>query len=292
MPNDVTPLNTEDEGLNLWELVDVVKSGWHWLVGGAVTGLLLSVGYVLVVPAQYEATALVQVATVGLGGGTKGTEVEPVAQALERLKTPTFYSAELIKLCQIAPVAAQEALAKAVKPSIIKGNSILQLNYRSDIRQVAVTCLEGVTEALAKSQGVIAAPVIATLEEQRKLTRQQLEEAERFQAQFEKRAMTLDPSDAKFSQAMLMLNAALSKRDEVSKLRRQFADQSLQLSPPLTQPTHLFEPIYASDQPVFPKKTLTALSGLVAGLVLGGVVIFWRRAWVARRAKCAETAVL
>ncbi len=38
MPNDMTPLNAEDEGLNLWELLDVIKSGWHWLVGGAVVG--------------------------------------------------------------------------------------------------------------------------------------------------------------------------------------------------------------------------------------------------------------
>lgn len=29
MPNDVTPLNTEEEGLNLWELLDAVKSGWY-----------------------------------------------------------------------------------------------------------------------------------------------------------------------------------------------------------------------------------------------------------------------
>ena len=45
MPNDATPLNTADEGLNLWDLLDVVKSGWHWLAGGAAVGLAGAVGF-------------------------------------------------------------------------------------------------------------------------------------------------------------------------------------------------------------------------------------------------------
>lgn len=284
MPNDVTPLNTEDEGLNLWELLDVVKSGWHWLAGGAAIGLAGAVGFVMVVPAQYEASAIIQPATVGMAAGqVKGTEVESVAQTLERLKLATFYSDALLTACDVkAPVNARQALATAIKPTLVKGNSLIQISYRAESPAVAEACVGAVAAQLAKVQAVIAEPIIKTLDEQRKLTKQQLDEAERFQAQVEKRAMTLDPSDAKFSQAMLLLNAALSKREEVSKLRKLYADQTMQLAEPLTQPAKLFEAIYASDKAVFPKKTLTALGGLVGGLVLGGLLLFVRRSWLRR----------
>lgn len=285
MPNDATPLNTDDEGLNLWELLDVVKSGWHWLAGGAAIGLAGAVGFVMVVPAQYEASAIIQPATVGMAAAqVKGAEVESVAQTLERLKLATFYTEALLTACDVkAPVNARKALATAIKPTLVKGNSLIQISYSAESPAVAEACVGAVAAQLAKVQAVIAEPIIKTLDEQRKLTKQQLDEAERFQAQVEKRAMSMDPSDAKFSQAMLLLNAALSKREEVSKLRKLYADQTMQLTEPLTQPAKLFEAIYASDEAVFPKKTLTALGGLVGGLVLGGLLLFGRWSWLGRK---------
>lgn len=287
MPNDVTPLNADDDALNLWELLEAVKSGWHWLAGGAALGLVAAVGYVLVVPAQYEATAVLQPATIGsvspAGVNMKGAEVESAAQTLERLKLPTFYTDDLLKVCGVkATVNPRQALATDIKPVLVKGNSLIQISYRADSPAIAESCVGAVAAQLTKVQSILAEPIIKTLEEQRKLTKQQLDEAERFQSQIEKRAMTLDPSDAKFSQAMLMLNAALSKREEISKLRKVYVDQSVALLEPLTQPAKLFEPIYASDRAVFPKKTLTALGGLIGGLVLGGLVLFVRRSWLAR----------
>ena len=283
MSNDVTPFNAEDDGLNLWELLDAVKSGWQWLVGGAVIGLVGAVGFALVVPAQYESTAVLQPATVGISGGTKGAEVESVAQTLERLKMPTFYSEELLKACDVKSLAnPRQTLATAVKPTVVKGNALIQISYRAESPSLAESCVTAVIAQLAKSQSALAAPIIETLEEQRKLTKQQLEEAERFQGQIEKRVMTLEPTDAKFSQSMLMLNAALSKREEISKLRKVYAEQSLQLVEPLTQSAKLFEPIYSPDRAVFPKKTLTALGGLVGGLIVGGLVLFVRRSWLRR----------
>ncbi|MGV1017866.1 MAG: Wzz/FepE/Etk N-terminal domain-containing protein [Fluviibacter phosphoraccumulans] len=285
MPNDVTPLNTEEEGLNLWELLDAVKSGWYWLVGGAVLGLAGALGFILIVPPQHEATAVIQPATVGMATSqgvtsTKGAEVESVAQTLERLKMPTFYSEALLNACGVKNLAnPRQTLATAVKPTLIKGNSLIQISYRAVSPALAEACVAAVVTQLSKVQAALAEPLIKTLEEQRKLTKQQLDESERFQVQIEKRAMSMDPSDAKFSQSMLMLNAALSKREEISKLRKLYTEQSLQLAEPLTQSAKLFEPIYSPDRAVFPKKTLTALGGLVGGLFAGVLLLFVNRSW-------------
>lgn len=284
MSNDITSVTIEDDGLNVWELVEAIKAGWRWLAGGAALGLAGAVGFVMIVPAQFEANAVIQPATVGMVTATttttKGAEVESTAQTLERLKMPTFYTDSLLTACGVRALAnPRQALAKAVKPTLVKGNSLIEISFRAESPAVAEACVSAVVEQLAKVQAALAEPLISTLQEQRKLTKQQLDEAERFQGQIEKRAMSLDPSDAKFSQSMLMLNAALSKREEISKLRKLYTEQSLLLSEPLTQPAQLFEPIYLPDRAVFPKKTATALGGLIGGLVLGGLVQFLRKGW-------------
>jgi LPS O-antigen subunit length determinant protein (WzzB/FepE family) len=288
MVNDLSPEN--NDALTLWDMLELVKSGWHWLIGGAGFGILVAVAFIWFVPAQYEAIAIIQPATVGITTTTttttttKGVEVESTAQTLERLKTPTFYTDLQLQACDVqSRINARRVLATAIKPTLVKGNSLIQISYRADSPALAEACVADVVAQLAKVQAALSEPIIKTLDEQRLLTKQQLDESERFQNQIEKRAISMDPSDAKFSQAMLMLNAALSKREEISKLRKLYTEQSMLLSAPLTQPTQLFEPIDASDKAVFPKKGLTVAVGLMVGLMVGGLMLFVRRSWLGRQ---------
>jgi uncharacterized protein involved in exopolysaccharide biosynthesis len=246
-----------------------------------VFGLLGALGYVLVSPAQYEATAIVQPATVGMPTTTtttttttKGVEVESVAQTLERLKLPTFYDEAMLKACQ-AP--SQQALSGGVKASQVKGNSLIQVSYRARSVAVAEACVNAVVATLARSQAEIAAPIIKTLEEQLSLSRQRLADEKEFQAQAEKRV------SGSADGSLLMLKA-LSKREDIIQLQRQLVDQSVQLSVPITQPVRLLEPIYAPERPVAPKKLPVLAGGLFGGLVLGGLAFFVRRSWLARKA--------
>lgn len=274
-------MHTEiDNEISLWDVVTFLREGWVWLAGGLITGLIGAVGFVLSSPAQFEAMAILQPATVGLPTTTtttttKGAEVEPVAQTLERLKLATFYNDVLVQTCQ-APSAL--ALTSGVKASQVKGNSLIQLSYRAPSIAVAEACVNAVVEQLVKSQGAIAEPLIKTLEEQLAMTQKQLGEAVSFQAQLEKRAVTTADGAS-----LLMLNA-LSKREEVVRLQKMIVDQKVQMLAPLTQPMQLLEPIYAPDKAVAPKKLPVLAGGLFGGLVLGGLVFFVRRSWLARKA--------
>ena len=272
-------LNTvqNDDEISLWDIVDFLKEGWRWLGGGLVLGLLGAVGFVLVSPAQFEATAIVQPATVGLPTTTttKGAEVESVAQTLERLKLPTFYTDALLQACQ---VPSRLALAGSVKASQVKGNSLIQVSYRAPSVAVAEACVNAVVAQLTASQAEIGAPLIQTLEEQLVLTKKQLTEAEGFQAQLEKRATSSTDS------ASLLMLSALSKREEIARLQKLLIEQKVQLSVPLTQPLQLLEPIYAPERAVAPKKLPVLAGGLLGGFVLGGLVFFMRRSWLVRRA--------
>lgn len=282
--------NAADE-VSIWIVIEYIKSGWRWLVCGLIVGLVSAIGFLAVVPAQYEAIAIIQPATVGLSPvtttmtmttTTKGADVESAAQTLEHLKLATFYTDQLVNACDIQSKAnSRQALAMAMKPNLVKGNGLIQISYRAASPAIAEACVAGVVNQLAKVQAEIAAPLLKRLEEQRQITKQQLDDAERFQNQIEKRVLTMDPSGAQFSQSMLLLSAALSKKEEISKLKKAFAEQSVLLSEPFTQPTKLFEPIYVSDRAVFPKKGITIAVGLLSGLFLGLLTVFvsgsWRR---------------
>ena len=170
-----------------------------------------------------------------------------------------------------------QALAGSVSASQVKGNSLIQVGYRASSVAVAEACVNAVIAQLIKSQGSVAAPLIKALEEQLHATQRQLNEAEGFQSQLEKRAVATSDSAS-------LLVLALSKRENVVRLQKLVGEQKVLLSVPVTQPMQLLEPIYAPDKPVLPKKAPALAGGLLGGLVLGGLAFFVRRSWLARKA--------
>jgi len=265
-----------DDVISIWDVVNFLKDGWRWLAGGLLLGLACAIGYLVVTPKVYDATAILQPATVGLSTTTttmKGVEVEPVAQTLERLKLPTFYTDEVVKLCE-AP--SMQALAGSVNASQVKGNSLIQVAYRAPSVSVAETCVNAVISQMIKSQDVAAAPLIKAMEEQLQATQRQLSEAESFQSQLEKRALATSDSAS-------LLVLALSKRENVVRLQKLVGEQKVLLSVPVTQPMQLLEPIYAPEKPVLPKKLPALAGGLLGGLMLGGLAFFVRRSWLGRK---------
>ena len=95
---------------------------------------------------------------------------------------------------------------------------------------------------------------------------------------------SLDAADTKFSQTVLLMSTSISKKDQIAGLRKSVLDQMATLEPPATRPAELIAPIYAPETAVFPKKLPVLAGGLFGGLVLGGLMFFARRSWLARRA--------
>lgn len=276
MGDKMNDLQNDDE-ISIWDIVNFLKEGWLWLLGGLLLGLACAIGYLVVTPKMYDATAVLQPATVGMPSTTttamKGAEVEPVAQTLERLKLPTFYTGDVVKACE-AP--SMQVLVGSVNASQVKGNSLIQVNYRASTVAAAEVCVNAVIEQLIESQAAVAAPLIKAMEEQLQVTQRQLNEAESFQSQLEKRALAASDSGS-------LLVLALTKRENVVRLQKLLGEQKVLLSAPVTQPMQLLEPIYAPEKPVLPKKMPVLAGGLFGGLVLGGLAFFVRRSWLARK---------
>lgn len=278
--NTQTPMNTpqDDDELSLWDIVEYLKEGWRWLIGGVLLGLACAMAYLLMTPKQYEAQALFQ------GAKVLGTELESSSQLIERLKFPTFYEKEQLQACALSSTEPAAALAKRINPSILKGTNILQVSYRAHDSQLAVACLNAVMDRVIRGHNKLSAASLENAKRQLELTKVQLADAERLQSTLEKRSLgSLDAADTKFSQTVLLMSTSLSKKDQIAGLRKSVLDQMAALEPPATRPAELVEPIYAPASAVFPKKQPVLAGGLFGGLVLGGLAFFVRRSWLARK---------
>lgn len=264
--------------ISLWDLVALLKQGRRWLVLGGLFGCLAGLGFLVLVPAKYEAKALLQTTKV------LGNDLEPASQMLERLKFPTFYGKEQLAACDVVSDDPALTLSKRMTPTVLKGTSLLQLTYRARSSELAEQCLTAVTHRVIENQSRASAPVIESAKRQLELAKNQLADAERLQNQLDQRSVaSLDVTDNKLSQSMVLLSAMLSKRDEVARLRKSVVEQIANLEPPNTQPAQLVEPIYAPAEAVFPKPLPSVLIGMFAGLILGGLAFFMRRSWLGRK---------
>lgn len=274
MNQDIRNAEPIDEEISLWELIDQLKHGWQWLLGGGAVGVIGAISFVFLTSPQYEASVTIQPATIGLNAAT--TAVEPAAQTLERLKLVTFYNDDIVKTC--GADSAKE-LAKGVKPQLIKGNNLLSISYRAGSAALAHACVSKIVAQLTQSQAAIAAPLIKELQMQQTSTKQQIDEVERFLSANEKRVASSPTSNELATLLML-------KRGDLSNLQRLYREQRMQMTEPLTQSMKPLEPIYVPEKPVT-HKLVTVAGGLVGGLLAGLLALFVNRSL--RRYKAMST---
>lgn len=261
-----------DYEINVWEAIGRLMSGWRWLAGGSAAGILGAIALLTVFPSRYEATAVIQPATIGMIATTTtlttttAMPVEAVAQTLERLKLATFYREEILKTCQ---ADSPKELLERLNTSVVKGNNLISIGFIALSSSVAKACVEKIVLDLTQFQSLVGAPLIKELEGQQASTKHQLDELERFLVQGERRK-----GDARESNESVLL---MLKREELMQLQRLYREQRIQLSAPLTQPVKLLEPVYAPQKAVFPKKLPTLVSGLAIGLFAGLLALYVSR---------------
>lgn len=245
--------------INFWELLRQLKSGWKWLAGGGGLGLLGAFGFLIVTPAQYEATVVIQPATIGMPAVSTAMTVEPVTQTLERLRLVAFYTGDIVKDCQ---VGSAKELENNVRADLVKGNALLSISYRTKSAALANACVSRIVRHLIQSQSAISAPLVRELEEQKILTKQQMDETEQFLEMSYKRAA----QSSALSEYPILI---ILKREELIRLKKLYREQRTQLTEPLTKPMKILAPIYTPDNPVSPQKRRVIASGLVGGLFAG-----------------------
>ncbi len=260
----------EDE-ISLKDIIDFLMESWKTIVGVGLLGLLGSVGFLAVTPNQYEATAQIQMAQISANNNNTnplGVNVEEPNLLMARLKLPTTYSAVEIKACGLeGQKMPAESLVSMSKFSAVKGvGSIIELKIRMESREQAVLCAQALFENIRESQNQIIKPYI--------------EEAKGLLTKYQARLKEAQELVTRADKSGAALSAAyLANRDEVKFL----TDESIRLNTFVVagdaRQAKLVSPIYSSEAAVFPKKKITLMVGLLAGLFLGLLLVMIRKVW-------------
>jgi capsular polysaccharide biosynthesis protein len=268
--------NIEDE-ISLKDIVDFLVESWKAIILTGLLGLVGSIAYLWVTPNQYQATAQIQMAQISANSNNNtnplGVNIEDPNLLMARLKLPTTYSPQEIKVCDFESSAnPSETLAASAKFSAVKGvGSMIELKINRDNKETAIACAKSLFENIKASQNEIIKPYT--------------EEAKTLLVKYQDRLTNSQSLVSRADKSGAALSAAyLANRDEVKFLTEEILRLNTFITTAETRQAKLVSPIYASDVPVAPKKKIALIAGLFAGLFLGLLLMLGKRGYKAYKA--------
>lgn len=256
--------------ISLLDILIFLKLSYKLIALIGILGVAVSIGYLLITPKQYLASAQIHMAQIGAANNNNnnplGINVEEPGLLISRLSSPTSYTAEITKVCGLASAKdAQAILSKSAKLTIPKGvANVVDLKIIGTSPEASFDCAQAVFDLIKTTQAQITKPYIE--EAKVKL----LDNQERL-AKAKDLVMKADKSGS------AMGAAYLSTRDEIRFLLDEITALKNVLASNDNRATRLVAPIYASDDPIAPKKRNVLLSGLFGGLFLGLLIAFGRQ---------------
>jgi LPS O-antigen subunit length determinant protein (WzzB/FepE family) len=261
--------NLEDE-ISLLDIVDFFRESWKQILISGIVGGTLGVGYALISPSIYQATANIQVSKVA------GSDVETPSVLVEKLKMPMYYTQSTFTACNVMERAEPgDAIAKGLNPTLSKNAPIISITYKEKSTEDAKKCLEGVLNDIRTNQNELAKPVLEIRNNELSNLKQRLDTSEKII-----KLLSSEKNISPATTSTLLLATTLSKDNEVKDLRTQISDLEIALAEPQTKEAFLTTPIYAPSARVEPKITMIVLLGGIAGGVLAIAYLVGRRVWL------------
>jgi len=261
-------------GMTVRDLIALLSARKAMIGLCALAGLAVSLAVVLLVPAQWEAMAVVRLGQVGHVQADSGQSLlESPARALERLKLRPFQDAVLNRL-QI-PSDDSDRRARlyraSLKPKVIPNADLIEIRVRGPSREDALAWAAATIEYLSEVHGRLAEASLRRLKVQLQNAQKALERAEaertRLLEQAPARQRGDDPND--FAEQVLRANLIASKDAEIARLRDATVLLEEQLSPSWTYPTAALESVTVPERAAFPNPWLLIPLATLAGLIIG-----------------------
>lgn len=268
-----------NEELSLFDIMVFLRKNYRILLGGALLGIVLGLCAALLLPAEWEASALIR---VGQSGNTdknlnsiQPVLVEPALQVVDRIKNKSFQKEVMKKigLSQNEEDDKNKLFRNSLKAKLEKSD-LISINIRGLSADTAKLHLDTVVNQLKSIHTKMLAPTInrwrqefAAIELELKVTNADLQ---RLTKSLDGSSESLNPSS--FAQAALLSNIIIAREGEL----RDFRDRKLlleeMLSPERTFATSVIGQVEISNKAVYPKKSFFAIAGLIIGLFLGVVL--------------------
>ncbi len=142
---------------------------------------------------------------------------------------------------------------------------MIELKINRDSKEVAINCAQALFESIKTSQNQIIKPYI--------------EQSKALMVKYEARLASSKSLFSRADKSGDALSASyLANRDEVKFLTEEILRLSAFITTVDTRQAKLVSPIYVADTPVFPKKRISLIIGLLAGLFLGLLLVISKKA--------------
>jgi LPS O-antigen subunit length determinant protein (WzzB/FepE family) len=257
--------------ISLLDIFIFCKRSYKLIALIGLLGVAASSTYLLITPKQYQASVQIQLAQIIAANVNNninplGINIEEPTLLITRFTSPTTYTAEVSKACALGSEKdALLILSKSVKLTITKGvANVVDLKIIGTSPENTVICAQAVFDLIKATQAQIVKPYI-DVAKANLLNKQ------------ERLAKSKDML-AKADKAELAIGAAyLSTRDEIRFLQDEITALTNVVAFNENRATRLVAPIYASDDPIAPKRRNVLMVGLFGGLFLGLLIAFGRQ---------------
>jgi uncharacterized protein involved in exopolysaccharide biosynthesis len=272
-------LYSESE-ISLKDILRFLKGTYKIIAIANLVGIGTAVAYLTVTPKQYVATAQIAMAQIGVTNNNKndslntlGINIEEPSLVIARLSQPTSFPPQVLSNCGID---AGATLVKSIKLAPPKGVTyVLELKTFANSPQEAMTCANAIFELIKATQAKIVVPYI--------------EQAKTKLADDEERLAKARDLILKADKLGLNMGVVyLSTRDEIRFLLDEIAAHKSAAIINQGRPTRLISPIYASNTPISPKKSIVLAGGLFGGLFLGLLIALAYQALIKLNANTKE----
>jgi len=263
MRNQIVEQTIESE-ISLKSMIQLLIHSWKIFLVTQILCIFAAGAYLFFTPKQFEAIANIQMAEINVDGGNLSTliPVEETSLLIARMRQPTSYSKKEIDGCGFSNLAnSGQLLANTVMISPVKGvKSVVELKIRMNSKDLAVSCVKVLFEAIQDSQN--------------KLTQVYIDEV--------KMLMTLNVNDIKKAKGtpsligedltgVSMRHIPINDYDplvaEIIRLNKVLASASF-------RKTKLISPIYGEAKEISPKKKNILIISFFIGLFLSLMLAF------------------
>lgn len=264
-------IQTQVDGeITLLDILRFFKATWKSIAVAGITGITLSITYLVVTPKQFEAVVQITMAQIGAANNNNinplGVNIEEPSLLIARMSSPTSFTPQVIEACGLQDKAnAASVLSKSIKLTIPKGvANVVELKTFGPSSQAAEQCNLAVFELIKTTQSLIVGPYIA-------------EAKVKLDDDVERLAKAKDLVSKADKSGSAIGAAYLSTRDEIRYLLDEITTLKNIVTSSQNRVTRLVAPIYAADTPISPKKGVTLAAGLFGGLCLGLLIAISRR---------------
>jgi hypothetical protein len=276
-------LNQEDE-ISILNILIFLKRSYKFIGLAGLLGIAASFGYLIIVPKQYQATAQIQMAQIGVSNNNNinplGINIEEPAILVARLSNPTSYSAEIAKACGLdSTKEAQAILPKLVNLKISKGiANTVDLKIIGASPEASLLCAHAVFDLIKNTQAQIIKPYIEEAKVKLLYNQERLGKAQEL-------VMKADRSESGIGAAYL------STRDEIRFLLDENTALKNMIISNENRATRLLAPIYVGDDPTGPIRRNVLLAGLLGGLFLGLLIAYGRQLLLVLKVRLEDNAL-